>query len=1324
MLYVFGAGLVLYVAAVAVMSTAWFQRFLLARMTSSLENLTGTRVEIARLDVQPAIFQATLQGLVLHGTELPHESPFFEGQTIVLALNPVSIVRQKLLLRRLDLTHAQVHIYSRPDGSTNVPGPRVQFLDDLLDLSIGTVMVSHSDFFWDNQRLPLEVRARNVAIRLGYDPRQRYSGSVASTATEVETRGWLLPPITFATRLELSRHDLLLTGLSFRISPSTARAGLSGHGWLSWRRFPGQEVEISLQGQGDVSALAGVLRVSELKGGDFGWEGQGSYRNGSFKARGRVQAHQVSVRWPGFASDHIDLTADYAVDHRHVVLPKLTVSLLGGAAQGRAEILLQDSAPRFEFETQLHHLDLTQALGAVSGKESILSHLPLAAHVDGTVDASWRGTFRNASSKFDLVLSPQENARGLLPLSGFARGTATFSSGPLLSLEGAELHTPHSSLATKGTIGESQSNLAIEVTTADFEECRWLARPLSGSSESLPLALKSPATFSGTVLGPISRPEIRGRLTVGPFEYRGWSWAELEGSVVATRDLLQVSHGKLLGGKSALTFEVSAGLEGWKPTPRSRLHLTAQAEGTPLEGLRDAVNAHVPLNGLVTGRLDLEGIRSNLAGSGVLRIEQGTIAQETFDVFSANLRVAGPAWAFEDIQLRKGSGQLTGRASVDPLKHGFSAEVHGTNFSLADIRELAARFQQAFRTQAEDGPNGRMDFDLRGQGTLEAPQLQANVAIRDLRANGTALGDFRGQFSWEAAQMQWQGELQGPGGVLRVKGGAQTKDEWPAQLTVQYANLGVNPWIDFFRGGKLKVAVTSTGILTASGPLKDPERLEVRGRADNLKIGVLDLVWENDRPVELTYAKRVLTISPFRLRGPSTDLEIDGSIHFLEPATLAFTVQGHGDAKLLKALNPMLESTGSFDVKLRVGGSPAQPALSGTLTVKNLSAGYGGLPFRLAGLNGEIQVEGDRLTVRSLRGAGGGGSIEVTGYATLFGNPKFDLRANLNQARIEFPIEITSSLSGNLHLVGTSEGGQLTGEMSVRQMFVSEDFNLLAWMGEFGSRATAPPGPITSALASKIRLNVQVSSDPEVRLESRELSVVATIDLSVQGTAANPVGYGDIHIESGEVTVGPRGDRYKLTRGDITLTNPFRTQVVVDLEAETRVEHYDLTLEIAGPLDHMKFSYRSDPPLPTADIISLLALGYYTREQQATAASRGQVQGPQTSSAQTFSTQGASALLSQALSSQMSGRLRRLFGISQIKIDPNVYGPGVGTGPRVTVEEQVTRDFSLTYSTNTAGAQQRIIHLEYDLSDKVSLIGERDQNGVLGVEVRFRRRFK
>ena len=111
-------------------------------------------------------------------------------------------------------------------------------------------------------------------------------------------------------------------------------------------------------------------------------------------------------------------------------------------------------------------------------------------------------------------------------------------------------------------------------------------------------------------------------------------------------------------------------------------------------------------------------------------------------------------------------------------------------------------------------------------------------------------------------------------------------------------------------------------------------------------------------------------------------------------------------------------------------------------------------------------------------------------------------------------------------------------------------------------------------------------------------------------------------------------------------------------------------------------------------------------------------------SSQTFGTLGASALLSQALSTQVSGRIQRLFGVSRIKIDPNVYGPGVGAGPRVTIEEQVTRDFTVTYSTNTSGSQQRIIEVEYALSDRVSLIGERDQNGVFGVEVRFRHRFR
>jgi translocation and assembly module TamB len=219
------------------------------------------------------------------------------------------------------------------------------------------------------------------------------------------------------------------------------------------------------------------------------------------------------------------------------------------------------------------------------------------------------------------------------------------------------------------------------------------------------------------------------------------------------------------------------------------------------------------------------------------------------------------------------------------------------------------------------------------------------------------------------------------------------------------------------------------------------------------------------------------------------------------------------------------------------------------------------------------------------------------------------------------------------------------------------------------------------------------------------------IDIRVQGTVANPVQVGSIHFLSGEGVF--RGNRYTLVRGDISLTNPFRTQAYVDLEAQTRVERYELKVDISGPFDRLKFAYRSDPPLPTADIFSLLALGYARQEEVFS-----------TASANPLRTVGASALLSEALSSQVTGRIQHLFGVSRIKIDPNVGVPGFGSGARVTVEQQVTRDLTLTYVTNTSSSQYRIIQFELAVSDNVSVLGIRDQNGIFGLEFRFRHRFK
>ena len=158
---------------------------------------------------------------------------------------------------------------------------------------------------------------------------------------------------------------------------------------------------------------------------------------------------------------------------------------------------------------------------------------------------------------------------------------------------------------------------------------------------------------------------------------------------------------------------------------------------------------------------------------------------------------------------------------------------------------------------------------------------------------------------------------------------------------------------------------------------------------------------------------------------------------------------------------------------------------------------------------------------------------------------------------------------------------------------------------------------------------------------------------------------------------------------------------------------YDLTLEISGPTDQVRLSYRSDPPLPTADILSLLAFGYSRRLQEFAPEAKNP-----------FSSASASALLSQALSSQVTGRVQRLFGVSRVKLSPNSQQLGTLGGPVLTIEQQLSPQLPLTYETTTANSQYRVFEFEWTVSPRMSVRGFRDQNGIFGLELKFRKRFK
>jgi translocation and assembly module TamB len=244
-----------------------------------------------------------------------------------------------------------------------------------------------------------------------------------------------------------------------------------------------------------------------------------------------------------------------------------------------------------------------------------------------------------------------------------------------------------------------------------------------------------------------------------------------------------------------------------------------------------------------------------------------------------------------------------------------------------------------------------------------------------------------------------------------------------------------------------------------------------------------------------------------------------------------------------------------------------------------------------------------------------------------------------------------------------------------------------------------------------MRLNVELTSGSGLRLDTLSTrSLQADVELRIQGTAAQPVALGRIGILEGEILFG--GKRYTVGHGEVSFVNPFRFEPVLNLNVQARVQRYDISMDFSGTPDHLTVTYRTDPPLPTRDILNLLVAG--RSEETSLSATTNQAR-PEV---------GADALLSQALRSQIGSRLDRLFGTGRVRIDPQISGLGRSTNASVALEQQVTNNLSVLYVTDVTSTQQQTIQGEWNISPKLSVVGIRDQNGLIGVNFQITLRFR
>jgi translocation and assembly module TamB len=519
------------------------------------------------------------------------------------------------------------------------------------------------------------------------------------------------------------------------------------------------------------------------------------------------------------------------------------------------------------------------------------------------------------------------------------------------------------------------------------------------------------------------------------------------------------------------------------------------------------------------------------------------------------------------------------------------------------------------------------------------------------------------------------------------------------------------------------VDVASDGQITVNGPVLKTDQIRGSVRLTRLQADLSmrkagasgdTVVIQNQDPVSVTLDKGTFRIESAHFTGKQTDIRAIGTVS-LQKQTLDLTLNANANLALLQNINRDFYSSGDIVLASTVHGTISQPLVNGQLELKNATVNYANLPNGISNANGLVMFNGNSASIRNLTAESGGGKLTVAGFASFRQGLRFGLRGTAENVRVKVQQGVSVVADANLNVAGTMENSQATGTITITQVNYTpkSDFGSILTRAAPPVQAPSAPSPILEGM--KLDINVRTSSAMLVQASLAQ-NLQANADLRIRGTAAQPGAVGRVNISEGQLTFF--GATYTVNSGTISFFNPLRIEPILDISLETQVRGINVTLTVAGPIDNMKLSYTSDPPLQFQEIISLLASGR-------TPTSDPNILATQPSQpAQSFQGMGESALIGKALADPVAGQLQRVFGVSQLLIDPTFTSGWEVPQARLTLQQRISNNVTFTYVTALNSSNTQIIQAEWAMSPRWSALATRDQNGIVNINLFYKKQLR
>ena len=481
------------------------------------------------------------------------------------------------------------------------------------------------------------------------------------------------------------------------------------------------------------------------------------------------------------------------------------------------------------------------------------------------------------------------------------------------------------------------------------------------------------------------------------------------------------------------------------------------------------------------------------------------------------------------------------------------------------------------------------------------------------------------------------------------------------------------------------------------------------------------MILKNSQPLVMDVTRERAQLSPVQFTGRNTNVSVQGTIPFRGTAGADFSVRGNIDLVILQLINPDLAAKGVANVQVSIRGNLQDPNVNGRLQFTKASLSYNDLAYVVDNAEGSIAFDRNRATIERLTAETSGGTIAFTGSldfgAALDSGTAlvYRLQAEARHVRVRLPQDLSVTFDASLRLTGASDASTLSGSVTLNRASFNPRSDLFALLAQATGPTPVPTTPNDYLRGMRFDVRIQSASNFQVET-SLTRDVESEVDLRLRGSPVQPVLLGTVSINQGELQV--LGTKYTINRGDIRFLNPVKIEPTFDMDLETRLRGVTVNVSLSGTPSHPNMNWSSDPPLQQSEIIALLATG-----RDPSLALNQTAPGVSGGGSSNFAAAGT-GLVGQALNSQINSRFTRFFGATRVKIDPTLIGVDNLPQARLTWEQQVSKDVTLTYITNLNRTQEQLIQVQWDFDKSWSAIAVRDPNGVFGIDFQFRKRFR